>query len=160
VPLVNGDRVPCYGVARDMALTIDMEAFAIGCYNIDLGEFDLILGIEFLRTPGFVLWYVSALRMSFSRGTCHVQWTGLYSRHRDNAGPVAHAVAVAPKHPLLRRLLQQFESVFWELQVLPLARPYHRIYLLLGTSLVVVRPYWFPQLQKDELERQCAYMLA
>lgn len=33
-----------------MALTIDKEAFDIGCYNINLGELDL--DIEFLRTLG------------------------------------------------------------------------------------------------------------
>jgi hypothetical protein len=43
---------------------------------------------------------------------------------------------------------------------LPLARPYdHRIHLLPGTAPVAVWPYRYPQLQKDELERQCAEML-
>ena len=40
-------------------------------------------------------------------------------------------------------------------------RPYdHRIHLLPGTAPIAVRPYRYPQLQKDELERQCAAMLA
>jgi hypothetical protein len=43
---------------------------------------------------------------------------------------------------------------------LPPARPYdHRIHLLPGTAPVAVRPYRYPHLQKDELERQCAEML-
>ncbi|WVZ49488.1 hypothetical protein U9M48_000846 [Paspalum notatum var. saurae] len=52
VLVANGDRVLCQGVARNVALTIDKEAFVIGGYVISLGEFDLILGIEFLRTLG------------------------------------------------------------------------------------------------------------
>jgi hypothetical protein len=37
---------------------------------------------------------------------------------------------------------------------LPLVWPYdHNIHLLPGTALVAVRPYRYPQLQKDELER-------
>ncbi|KAK1633151.1 hypothetical protein QYE76_007466 [Lolium multiflorum] len=36
----------------------------------------------------------------------------------------------------------------------------HRIHLLPGSAPVAVRPYRYPQLQKDELERQCALMLA
>ena len=36
----------------------------------------------------------------------------------------------------------------------------HHIHLLLGTAPVAVRPYRYPQLQKNELERQCAAMLA
>ena len=35
----------------------------------------------------------------------------------------------------------------------------HRIHLLPGTSPVAVRPYRYPQLLKDEIERQCADML-
>lgn len=58
------------------------------------------------------------------------------------------------------RLLQQFEVVFTEPTGLPPPRPYdHRIHLP-GTPPVAVRPYRYPQLQKDELERQCAAMLA
>ena len=36
----------------------------------------------------------------------------------------------------------------------------HRIHLLPRSAPVEVRPYRYPQLQKDELERQCAPMLA
>jgi hypothetical protein len=58
------------------------------------------------------------------------------------------------------RLLQQFEVVFTEPAGLPPPRPYdHRIHLP-GTPPVAVCPYRYPQLQKDELERQCAAMLA
>jgi len=65
-----------------------------------------------------------------------------------------------PHHPLLEQLLLQHEAIFDEPHGLPLAWPYdHRIHLLPGTALVAVRPYRYPQLQKDELERQCAAML-
>jgi hypothetical protein len=69
-------------------------------------------------------------------------------------------VAATPDQPLLDRRLRQFDDVFVEPCGLPLARPYdHRIHLLPGTAPVVVRPYRYPQLQKDELERQCEAML-
>ena len=71
------------------------------------------------------------------------------------------AVAAAPRMPLLDSLLQQHHAIFDEPTGLPPARPYdHHIYLLPGTAPVAVRPYRYPQLQKDELERQCAEMLA
>jgi len=51
--------------------------------------------------------------------------------------------------------------VFEEPHLLPPACPYdQRIHLLPGSALVAVRPYHYPQLQMDELERQCAAMLA
>lgn len=36
----------------------------------------------------------------------------------------------------------------------------HKIILSIGTDPVVVHPYRYPQAQKDEIERQCAEMLA
>lgn len=35
-----------------MALKIGQETFTIGCYGTRLGAFDLILGVEFLKTQG------------------------------------------------------------------------------------------------------------
>ena len=65
-----------------------------------------------------------------------------------------------PRQPLLDVLLQQHAVVFTEPAGLPPARAYdHRIHLLPGTAPVVVCPYRYPQLQKDELEWQCAAML-
>ncbi|KAK1626624.1 hypothetical protein QYE76_000939 [Lolium multiflorum] len=65
------------------------------------------------------------------------------------------------EHPLLTHLLQQHGDIFEEPQGLPPPRACdHRIHLLPGSAPVAVRPYRYPQLQKDELERQCALMLA
>jgi hypothetical protein len=61
---------------------------------------------------------------------------------------------------MMDHLLQSFEDVFEEPQSIPLARQCdYRIHLKPGTTLVVVRPYRYPQLQKDELEAQCVDML-
>jgi len=48
VLVANSDRVPCQGVARNVSLAIGTEEFSISCFGISLGEFDLILGVEFL----------------------------------------------------------------------------------------------------------------
>jgi len=62
---------------------------------------------------------------------------------------------------MLNRLLQQHSAIFEEPQGLPPERPYdHRIHLLPGTTPVAVRPYRYPQVQKDELERRVKAMLA
>jgi len=49
VTVANGDRMPCGVVARNVALHID-EEFTISCLGIDLGGFDVILGVDYLRT--------------------------------------------------------------------------------------------------------------
>ena len=55
VLVANGDRVPCEGVIHDVALAIGGEEFTISCFGINLGGFDLILGVEYLRTLGPIL---------------------------------------------------------------------------------------------------------
>ena len=55
VLVANGDRVPCEAVARDVALTIGGEEFTICCFGINIGGFDLILGVEYLHTLGPIL---------------------------------------------------------------------------------------------------------
>jgi hypothetical protein len=44
----NGDRVPCEGMARNVTVQIDQEEFTINCFNIDLGGFNLVFGIDYL----------------------------------------------------------------------------------------------------------------
>jgi hypothetical protein len=57
-------------------------------------------------------------------------------------------------------LLQEFDDVFATPVGLPPPRRHnHRIHLLPDTAPVAVRLYHYPQLIKDELERQCAAML-
>ena len=65
VTVANGDRLRCHGLARDVLITISDEHFIITCAGIDLGCFDLILGVDFLRTLGPILWDFDALTMTF-----------------------------------------------------------------------------------------------
>jgi hypothetical protein len=57
-------------------------------------------------------------------------------------------------------LLAEFEDLFAAPRGLPSARAMdHRIHLLPDTPPVAVRPYRYPQLLKDEIERRCDDML-
>ena len=57
-------------------------------------------------------------------------------------------------------LLAEFAVVFDAPKQLPPARRLdHRIHLLPATAPIAVRPYRYPQLLKDEIERQCEEML-
>ena len=67
VTVANGDRLCCHGVAQHVPLSIGDEHFTITCAGIDLGCFDFILGVDFLRTLGPILWDLAALTMTFWR---------------------------------------------------------------------------------------------
>jgi hypothetical protein len=151
-------RVPCQGITHNVPLSIDTEASSISCFGITLGSFDLILGYDFLHGLGPILWDFARHCMTFTRGDHRVTWLGV-SASADTE-PAVRAAITPTARPLLDRLLDQFGSIFEEPRGLPPDRPYdHRIHLLPGTAPVAVRPYRYPHLQKDELERQCAEML-
>jgi hypothetical protein len=162
VTVTNGDRLRYVGIYRDVEVSITGEPHTITCISIDLGCLDFILGVDFLRTLGPATWDFDARTLTFQHGARRVLWQAAPSLLQPTSTqPTAAAVAADSGRPMLERLLQQHAAVFDEPQGLPPARPYdHRIHLLPGTAPIVVRSYRYPQLQKDELERQCAIMLA
>jgi hypothetical protein len=77
------------------------------------------------------------------------------SGHRSTAG--THSMAATD---LMMMLLQEFDYVFTTSTGIPPPRRHnHHIHLLLKTAIVVVQSYRYLQLVKDELKRQCKYML-
>ncbi|XP_071681602.1 uncharacterized protein [Lolium perenne] len=155
VTVANGDRVTCRGLLKQAAITIDTENFLVDLHAIPLGGFDVVLGTRFLKTLGPIVWDFTTQWMSFWHTDHRVEWTGLGS-----SGRPAH-LHVCEGRALLDSLLAAFSDVFAEPQGLPPPRAHdHHIHLIPGTQPVAIRPYRYPAIQKDELERQCAEMLA
>jgi hypothetical protein len=155
----NGDPVFCQGVTRCAPIDINREKFTIEAYAIPLDTFEIILGTTFLRTLGPVLWDLQDLCMAFWHEGRRILWKGLGSVRTDTTTPTTCSINTEPKH-MMDHLLQSFDDVFEEPQSVPPTRHCdHKIHLKLGTAPVAVRPYRYPQLQKDELEAQCADML-
>jgi hypothetical protein len=160
VTVANGDCVECTGFATDVGIRIADEFFSMDCYTISLDRWELVLGISFLRQLGPILWDFDDLCMAFNKGGRRVFWRGIGSSRFDvQSTRRLHALS-RTEPELLDTLLGSFDDVFAEPTGLPPVRPCdHRIHLLPDTAPVAVRPYRYPQLQKDELEAQCAAML-
>jgi hypothetical protein len=93
------------------------------------------------------------MSMSFWRADHRVQRFGLDASH-------LHRINAVAADNLLQLLLAEFADLFAIPEGLPPRRALdHRIHLLPNTPPVAVRPYRYPQLLKDEIERQCADML-
>ena len=61
---------------------------------------------------------------------------------------------IADPRAVLEELLQSYQDIFEEPRGLPPPRRHdHKIHLLPSTPPVAVRPYRYPQLLKDEIER-------
>jgi hypothetical protein len=152
VTVANGDRVPATGVFRDATFSINDEAFWADFFVLPLGGYDLVLGTDWLATLGPILWDFGRQVMSFWHFNHRVRWHGV-------AGTGTSQLRVCSKEAareLLDLLLTEFEDIFASPAGLPppQARD-HRIHLLPDTAPVAVRPYRYPLLHKDELERQC-----
>jgi hypothetical protein len=74
--------------------------------------------------------------------------------------PAPQCAALFGSRELLTALLESYIDIFTEPHGLPPPRRHdHHIRLLPETPLVAIRPYRYPQLLKDEIERQCDDML-
>ncbi|WVZ76926.1 hypothetical protein U9M48_024844 [Paspalum notatum var. saurae] len=148
----NGDSVTSLGLCPDMALHIQDDAFYINCYALALDGFDIVLGVQWLASLGPIMWDFAALSMEFWRNGRVVHWRG-----EGSGAPTL--LSVGPATDLMEALLADY-NVFAVPTTLPPVRSHdHRIHLLPRAAPVAVRPYRYPQLLKDEIERQCEDML-
>ncbi|KAK1632671.1 hypothetical protein QYE76_006986 [Lolium multiflorum] len=94
-------------------LALQPTALRHTCADIDLGCFDFIFGVDFLRTLGPILWDFDALTMTFWRQGRHIRWEGLGG---TSPAPQLQLLAGADdaEHPLLTHLLQQHGDIFEE----------------------------------------------
>jgi hypothetical protein len=75
---VNGERLQSYGICKDTTVDIQGEEFVMDCYTLPLEGFDVILGIQWLKSLGHIVWDFVALSMAFLRQgrSVHLQGCG------------------------------------------------------------------------------------
>jgi hypothetical protein len=153
--VANGERVPCVGLIRDAPLTIDGATFPADLFVMPLASYDVVLGTRWLGALGPFFIDLASRRMWFRHQNRTVCWTGVPSER-----PRAFQATIVPDSRL-GALLAAFADLFAEPSGLPPKRSHdHRIILKPNTAPVAVRPYRYPAAHKDELERQCAAMIA
>jgi hypothetical protein len=152
--VANDARLQSPGVCSATTVDIHSEEFSIDCYTLALVGFDVVLGVQWLKTLGTITWDFKALSMAFQYQGCAILWHGI-------SGAGVSLAALTTTRDLMDALLLEYSDLFQEPQGLPPSRRHdHRIHLLPGTAPVAVRPYWYPQLLKNEIERQCDVMLS
>jgi hypothetical protein len=153
VIVANGDRLSCQGFCAALDVVVGAEPFRLQCFSLALGGYNLILGTHWLRTLGSILWDFAHLSMTCFIDGRRITWQG-------KPGGVAALCRQLQAQDMLDQLLAEFAVLFTEPTGLPPSRPHdHHIHLEHSAQPVAVRPYRYPQLQKDELERQCDDML-
>jgi hypothetical protein len=117
-------------------------------FVIPLDGHEMVLGVQWLRTLGPILWDFNRAHMSCWRDDHCVEWQGVPTRHEPAA------VRAAATSNLMDLLLEEYATVFdMPIGLSPPCHHNHHIHLLPDMPPIVVWPYRFPQLVKDELER-------
>jgi len=142
-------------------------------YLLPLGDYEVVLVIEWLRILGNVLWNFSKLTMKFTLNGKRMTFRG---RHGNNDNTISshHMESILKKtwkgyllqlrsetmtmpeesKLALAPLLLEFSDLFAKPSGLPPQRSHdHRIPLLPGNAPTNVRPYRYPHFQKIEIER-------
>jgi hypothetical protein len=155
--------------------------FEVELYVIPLAGCDLVLGIQWLRLLGPILWDFEALTMevTFNNRKCLLRgfqqgqmWSledaesfrvsghkGVLFQLMDNLAAVeqpgsAEEYRSATELQKLEELFQQSVDVFQEPTELPPHRAHdHALNLQPGVQPVSIRPYRYPFYQKEEIEK-------
>lgn len=147
VEVANDDHVTSGGLCCEMALQVDGEHFKVDDLAIPLRGFDIILGIQWLRSLGSILCDFDNLRMTFRRDGRRITWRGMAAPRTTTR------MSTCTNEDLLDTLLCEFEGLFVEpIDLPPMCTLDHWIHPLLGATPVAVHLYRYPHLQKDELE--------
>ncbi|XP_073050542.1 transposon Ty3-G Gag-Pol polyprotein isoform X1 [Primulina eburnea] len=162
VTVASGKKLSCAGVCRNINIQLERHSFCVEFFIFSLGEFGAVLGVNWLKTLGPITWNFKDMSMRFLQGGTTI---ALYGVQKSGTTTSLHLSTLCNNKEgsqgQLSNLLEEFSDIFAEPGGLPPSRSAnHKIILEHGANPVVVRPYRYPHAQKDEIERQCADMLA
>lgn len=179
VIVADGTKLTSKAMVKDFHWAMHGTDFSSDLRLLPLGGCDMVLGVQWLSTLGPVLWDFQNLQMEFTAfGRKHV----LKGGHTPivqlvDAKQMSHLIKKRPQgvmaqvcslqamttnevHPDLNKVLQTFDDVFCTTPGLPPARSHdHHIPLKAGTQPPSVKPYRYPYIQKNEIEKIVKEML-
>ncbi|KAF8413570.1 hypothetical protein HHK36_001561 [Tetracentron sinense] len=181
VTVANGSKISSTAMCQQLEWLMHGTPFQTDFRLLSLGGCDMVLGVQWLTTLGPIIWDFTNLRMEFhSKGKRHVlrgATTGAIkvievSRMQKDLTKTKQAVVAqlfvaqamteeVITEPTIMSLLNNYSDVFSEPAELPPQRTHdHHIPLKLGSNPANLRPYRYPYIPKNEIERIVKEMLA
>lgn len=181
--MANGQAVECEGKITVVPLQIQVNVYSIDFFILTLGGCDVVLGVQWLRGLGPILWDFSQFCMEFFIERTQRKLQGMSSTGKsmikgENFGKVYRQFKKSLviqlidvethklwsiKHPtelVITDLLQQYSEVFDEPKQLPPTRTHdHHIVLQTESKPICVGPYRYPYFQKTKIEKIVKEML-
>lgn len=181
VLLGTGLSVQSSGICQNVQLRLPTMTFQSDFVVLDLGNVDVILGVQWLRTLGVCTVDWEKNEWSFCYQGKHVTLTGDASLHVPNVSlktllPERHIhsgdctielkilektkVSEEEVPEAMAEMLKSYEAVFQKPTGLPPVRgKEHAIVLKEGTKAISVRPYRYPNAHKEVMETLVKEML-
>ena len=181
----SGDSILCSYRCNQLPIQVQRYSFVVDFFVLDMQGADMVLGVQWLETLGFVRTHYKDLTMEFTVGGQQVLLKGERAMKHD---PIScktlqkmvrseevssfyqlcvldpgkdHEQQQGDSDPDVSACLDRHAAVFEEPKELPPYRDIdHSIYLLPGAKPVSVRPYKYPHFQKGEIERMVEEMMA
>ncbi|CAA7029425.1 unnamed protein product [Microthlaspi erraticum] len=178
--LGTGITVNGHGVCRDVSVTLQSHEFEMNFVVLELGNAELILGIDWLRTLGkcehdwdkheMSFLYRGSLITLYGDPALQKKGKSFKENHSLNSLELAsfdmdflevNNVELTEKIPEeVEDILTKFDHMFAEpTQLPPIRGREHTINLIPGTGPVSVRPYRYPHTYKEEMEKLVTQML-
>ncbi|CAA7036030.1 unnamed protein product [Microthlaspi erraticum] len=178
--LGTGITVNGHGVCRNVGVTLQSHEFEMNFVVLELGNAEVILGIDWLRTLGkcehewdkheMSFMYKGSLITLYGDPALQKEGKSFKENHALNSLELAsfdldffevNNVEVTDNIPEeVEEVLTRFDHVFAEpTQLPPIRGREHTINLLPGVGPVSVRPYRYPHAYKEEMEKLVTQML-
>ncbi|KAL0823918.1 hypothetical protein Bca101_047595 [Brassica carinata] len=174
VLLGTGVAVEALGVCKEVAFSLQDKFFKSDFVALELGNVDVVLGVQWLRTLGKCMVDWELQEWSFIHEGQKVTIRGDSSLHHaamslrsltlsvfeDALELGVLSTAVSPPVPAIGDVLEQFSDVFTVPTGLPPIRGReHAIHLQPGVTAISVRPYRYPHASKEAMEVMVTEML-
>ncbi|KAL4557540.1 hypothetical protein LXL04_035721 [Taraxacum kok-saghyz] len=175
ISLGDGTKVIMSEICRGIPLVLGPYSCTVDALVYDLGSLDIILGVAWLGPLGDVIfnWQKQEMRFWYQGATIHLR--GISSNQPSHSlnsclenhfnsimvSQVPPTTLSASQQHQLNVVLEQFHLLFQSPQGLPPSRAIeHTINLFENQGPICVRPYRYPHLQKDEIQKQVDEMLS
>lgn len=181
VGIANGNKTVSTGICPNLVWTMQGRSFSHSIRLLRLGGCDMVLGADWLKTLGNILFNFDRLTMSFKwkGGTITLQGTTnttsvsmltgkalmnfFWKNTHGIIGSLCAITAVPISDPIpepIQCLLKDFQDVFQEPTTLPPPRALdHAIPLKPDAQPTNQRPYRYPYIQKSVLEQMVKEVL-
>jgi hypothetical protein len=99
------------GCCRDLQFRIGGEHFIIDCYELALGSYHMVLGVQWLKSLGSILWYFDKQMLMIIHDSHRVLWPTTQSPE--------HVTLISTEVDLKEDLLREFIALFQKPTGLP-----------------------------------------